>query len=157
LLLVVVGCISFASGCSDEPTGGPSAPDRAHQSATPDVSTPPSPAADQGTQLAAWDDRSKGLVGAAVSTPWQLLSTSDDRVLVIRAEAGGCFRFARAAVDEDDDSVLIASVARDEAPADPDVVCTTNLTYDEVRLTLEQPLGDRELLHAPISAEWTAG
>ena len=143
-LALVAAMLLVAAGCGGDPSAHPSSPTT--KSGTTPVAEKTAPP----------DARDKGLVGSAVSTPWELQEI-DGATIRVHASGGGCFRYLRTVVDERPDSVLIASLAEDTRPDDGgETMCTANLSIADETLTLDEPLGDRILLHAPVSAAWTS-
>lgn len=97
-----------------------------------------------------------------VSTPWTLMR-HEGRTLFVMAGSGGCLRFDRMAVDETPDVVTVRALSVRKVPPvdspEPSATpvtartCTAELSLHAESVCLESPLGDRELVHAPISPD----
>jgi hypothetical protein len=91
---------------------------------------------------------------ALISTPWRLLREAS-KMLVVLAAAGGCLEFDHMAVDEDESTVTLTALGRSQTPEEradgTQTTCTTELSLEVAAACLKAPLGDRELVHAPIS------
>lgn len=85
------------------------------------------------------------------STPWSLLEASGTR-LSLRVAEGGCFSFRRVEVDEEATQVTLTAIS--ELSSSTTVICEAVLHYQRVSATLESPLGERPLKHAPVSSKW---
>lgn len=87
------------------------------------------------------------------STPWELLATENDALVIRYVAGGGCSEWAGVRVDETDSTVEIWTTTR---PPKGDAACVLNLAIRESVIPLRKPLGSRTLLHAPVTSDWVA-
>jgi hypothetical protein len=86
-----------------------------------------------------------------LSTPWQLESElNGGRVLLLRSSSGGCLDFvhARAVARARRTSVTAEVLQRYTL----DVPCTAQAVLSQLRLHLRAPIGNRELVHGPLTS-----
>lgn len=87
----------------------------------------------------------------AESTPWKPVAL-DGRTLTIRyVVGGGCQSFKGVRVRSSEKSVEVWTVVSTDKSA---AACTDALALGAARVVLDRPLGDRTLLHAPVSKQW---
>jgi hypothetical protein len=72
--------------------------------------------------------------------PKQVWTVGDGRILVAKAQEGGCNR-ASAEVTEQTDARVVLTLVETQ-PAQPGM-CTMDIRYPVVSVTLDEPLGDR--------------
>lgn len=75
--------------------------------------------------------------------PWHLAGSTPDEAVLELVSSGGCTEFVGWVTEETDEAVTVE--ARWEA-ADPGGLCRAMLVVETHRLTLEAPLGDRDLV-----------
>ena len=80
--------------------------------------------------------------------PWTLLRVQDDgtKVVVAYVIGDGCDTPLGFVVQESDSSVLLTDVSRETSDS-----CEQDLAGTTGVITLQRPLGDRRLVHAPVS------
>lgn len=91
---------------------------------------------------------------AAISVPWLYISTSTDgRTLTVQyiAAAGDCVAHRGFVVDETDASVELTVVDQRDTSK---TACAADLIEQRATVTLNEPLSDRPLLHAPVASSW---
>ena len=86
-----------------------------------------------------------------VSVPWKVAREDPDRLILIVMN-GGCHRFAEARAAEAVTHIQIVALARDSSG--PGVACTKDLRFDFTAVELEDAVGTRPLVHAPVLEEW---
>lgn len=102
-----------------------------------------------GALAACGEDRTPAVTERSV--PWQLQSI-DERRLRLSYEAGACAGVAFSVhprVDEGSQRVTIAVIARRPRVS----TCAGKVVLGRVAVTLQAPLGDRSLIHAPVSRD----
>lgn len=146
LAVIAVGVASLVGCDSQRATAPPSTPavidDPASQVPAADTALKPTPAA------TATD------VKGTESTAWRLVSVSKYGLeLEVRAVTGDgvCWKAAGWRVQQDHDAVELTALIYE---AHHQAACPTSLTLAQVTLDLDSPLGDRHLLHAPVSPDW---
>lgn len=132
-----------------DPGGDTTAP-----GADPDdvVESPPSdttPPGDPGDVK--WDriEQTEDLGDPQASTPEQIVvDPDDDRVVLVRFWGGveECYAARATVVEQDDDRVVILLETGQNPDAEPDTACIAMAVAQELAVTLDSPLGDRELL-----------
>lgn len=86
-----------------------------------------------------------------ISVPWRLAGV-DGVLLEITVAGAGCVSFQNLDVTETAKRVTIAAQAVKDVT--PGTFCSQEIVTESAPTALERPLGKRELVHAPLSAEW---
>jgi hypothetical protein len=104
-------------------------------------------------------DAPEGSIGEAaslaptelISVPWRLAAV-DGKRLELKVAGAGCVSFQDLTVTESPKKVTIRANAVTEAAEG--TFCSQEVTTEDVPRALTKPLGDRALVHAPVSPAW---
>jgi hypothetical protein len=154
----VTGCGSASSGgtVSVQPGGGtgsqpaPAPAPIGNTTPSPDPlrSQPPQAQGSPHPLASTSDVLPRGTVTTPI--PWRFVATRDGgRTVEIEFEVGGCERFDHVEVSERPASVQIAVLG--SSPTDRHQACPAIAQIINGTVSLHRPLGDRTLLHAPVS------
>jgi hypothetical protein len=88
-----------------------------------------------------------GSQARVVSVPWWLVQ-AQGRQLTVASEGGGCQSFDHASATETHHQVTVAVYDGLQGPGE---VCTGEAVLTRSTITLHQPLGNRKLVHAPVT------
>jgi hypothetical protein len=152
--MLVMGTAALLAGCtaagSTEPAGTASTGESAGQSfVDPLTSTSPVRAKLGPITLATSPDPSD------LSVTWRLDGISSDRTQLFLSYLTGndqCFPSAGFHVEESEKSIVLTATVRNPGDAGD---CSSDVpATGRGYLTLQAPLGERELVHSPLSANW---
>jgi hypothetical protein len=144
----VAGCGSSSSGQTVSPGGPGGSPVSPTGSASPDPLTPHTPAPGAARVLPTTAPASV-TSGGRVSLPWEFMRLADGgKQVEISLQYGGCMTFDYVQVEQGTGSVEITVWGITHAGQD--TICPAFEAILRGTITLDAPLGSRQLLHGPV-------
>jgi len=153
---VLVAAVLAAAGCGSAASSATTGSAPATVSGSPDPLTPPPHPAAARTPLPVVPATSSGTTGQDVSLGWDYLGSRDDgQTLELGVEVFGCLRLLGVQVGQSPSAVSVTMLGV-RPPLGTHVACPDIARVVAGTVRLAQPLGHRQLLHAPLTTGTTS-